>query len=504
MPIQVYQFTRFIRQSSIVVYLIIGTVFIVSFGSCRKESFNTGSDVKLRFSVDTLRFDTVFTTLGSATRSFKVFNDYNSAVRIQYVKLENSTNGKFRINVDGNAGELFDNIEIPANDSIYIFVEVTVNPDQPLSLSPFIIEQNINFFINGNQQQVALEAWGQNANYIPNRYNQGQFALLSCNLGEITWSDPKPYVIYGVLFIDSCTLRIPHGTKVYIHGGLGRTPDLEFYNDGMLFFLDKGRLIVDGTVENPVLFTSDRLEPEFKSVPGQYAGIRFNKGSTGPHRLTHAIIRNSLFGIYADSSSNVNLNSVTIANTTSSGLIGIRANITAVNCLFYDNYGAGANLIFGGNYEFTYCTFSNHGLSKEALQAQNFVCRNSDCSLIELYPINLKVTNSILHNAGKDVLNLSDGSNQMAGFFNYSFDHCLLRVNDLLKKLEFSNFNNKCVNCVPLQPNSKLFLKVLEKDFSLDTMSLARDKGVHLPLIDIDIRGLFRKNPPDVGCYEFH
>ena len=46
-------------------------------------------DAMLEFSTDTLRFDTVFTELGSATRSFRVRNNNDLAVRISNVRLEN-------------------------------------------------------------------------------------------------------------------------------------------------------------------------------------------------------------------------------------------------------------------------------------------------------------------------------------------------------------------------------------------------------------------------------
>ena len=96
-------------------------------------------------------------------------------------------------NVDGLPAfnkELLD-IEIGAKDSIYIFLEVTIQPNQPQH-QPVCYSDQVQFITNGNNQSVLLEAWGQNANYIPSRYSNGRLALLSCDLQTETWDDQNP------------------------------------------------------------------------------------------------------------------------------------------------------------------------------------------------------------------------------------------------------------------------------------------------------------------------
>ncbi|MFZ1582054.1 MAG: hypothetical protein WAT26_12970, partial [Saprospiraceae bacterium] len=147
-------------------YFAIGIIcLLVSIVSCRRDDYYEGNDVELAFSVDTLRIDTVFTTLGSATRWFKVYNKKDQPILVD-IKLRQEKNAFFRINADGVKGPLVENLEIAGGDSIYIFVEVTVDPDQPLSLSPFILEDQIDIDANGKIFTAHLEAWGQNANYI--------------------------------------------------------------------------------------------------------------------------------------------------------------------------------------------------------------------------------------------------------------------------------------------------------------------------------------------------
>jgi len=93
--------------------------------SCRKTSFIQSADALVNTSADTLHFDTVFTTTGSITKSFKIFNRNDQKIRLSNVKLMSAASSPFKLNVDGTAGIDFNNIEIAPNDSIYVFVSVT-------------------------------------------------------------------------------------------------------------------------------------------------------------------------------------------------------------------------------------------------------------------------------------------------------------------------------------------------------------------------------------------
>lgn len=485
-----------------VLYILLGLYLVMS--ACRKDNFLTDPTAMLEFSTDTLRFDTVFTTKGSATRILKVYNRHSQPVMISSIRLLQGNNATFRLNVDGIAGNDQSDIQIAADDSLYIFAEVTIDPDQPLSVSPYVIENQIVFILNGNEQKVLVQAWGQNANYIPNSNAQGQQSLLSCNLNQVIWDDPRPYVIYGVVFIDSCTLVIPAGTKLYFHGGIARPDPEVIYNDGILFTLPAGKIRMEGTIESPVLIQGDRLEPEFKDVPGQWSGIRLGKDSKGPHVFNNVIIRNPIVGIYADSASHMILDRVQVYNSSSAGIAGVRARIDATNCLFANCFGGGAALVYGGNYNFTYCTFANIGIVKEGISAQNFICYDPPvCSVGDIFPITLNVTNSIFQGAGRDVVSMADARPEQSDFFRYQFSHTLVRVEELLKNPRFADFNERCINCIPVSRTDTLFLNASMKDYSLDTMSLARGKAMFLNNILTDIKGNSRKPVPDAGCYEF-
>ena len=107
-------------------YFILTIGFLMLWSSCRKDfefSPNTGN---LQFSKDTVYLDTVFTNIGSSTYNLKVYNRSNNDIVIPSIKLALGNTSNYRLNVDGMAGKSFNNIQILAKDSLYIFVESTI------------------------------------------------------------------------------------------------------------------------------------------------------------------------------------------------------------------------------------------------------------------------------------------------------------------------------------------------------------------------------------------
>ena len=133
--------SRFLSGRKKIPYLFI--VIVIAISSCRHDDFIADADVQLRFSEDTLIFDTVFASVGSVTLVMQVYNDYSSAVRISSLRLANGNSSYYRLNVDGLPGREFTNVEIPANDSIFIFCEVTIDPNS--DNIPFVVTDSIVF-----------------------------------------------------------------------------------------------------------------------------------------------------------------------------------------------------------------------------------------------------------------------------------------------------------------------------------------------------------------------
>ena len=485
-------------------FLFSFVILLVVLACNKDEDYLLDSSAELSFSVDTLRFDTVFTEIGSATRLVKVYNTNDRPVRLNSVRLKERENSVFRINVDGIPAAEVNDTEIAAGDSIYIFAEVTVDPNSPLSTSPFIIEEFLEVELNGNTRNILLEAWGQNANYIPNRFNQGGGALISCDFGEFTFDDPKPYVIYGVLLVDSCTLNIPAGTEIYIHGGIVRTGILgEVYDDGYIFTLPNGSLNIQGTKEEPVTIQGDRLEDSFGEVAGQWGGIYLSRGSRG-NTINHAIIKNARFGMYVDSAATVVLNNTTIANCISGGLIGVRSNITANNCLIYGNGGNAVQLEYGGNYTFRYCTLTSYGVDSDALRLSNALCLDEFCTQARLNTLRARFINSIIYGSRSDEIDLF---NVEGAGFNYTFENCVVRVDDLVAEDATPDFFDNCTPCIPEAGTSNsdivLFEDTGENDFHLDSLSIAEGYGRPVSNILLDLEDNPRDGTmPDAGCFE--
>jgi hypothetical protein len=486
--------------------LTILTAFLLS--ACnREDKFTTAGSDKLEFSLDTLRFDTVFTELGSATRFLRVYNRHKESIKISRIYLAGNQQSKFNLNVDGLPGDEHKDVVIYPNDSIYVFAEVTINPDDPLSVSPFFVYDSVMFETNGNVQSVTLEAFGQNANYFPSRWHKDSTAFFTCQ-GEIVWDDPKPYVLYGWVGFTDCTLTIPAGARIHVHGGLSRqvfSPDSTLiYNSGLLYLGENAQLQVLGTVDKPVVIQGDRLEEDFQNAAGQWYGIYLAPGSR-PHRIEHAVVKNSLFGIYADSSSNLSLKNVQVANTGGVGLLAVHANVDAENCLFYNNGNQCVALVYGGDYHFRYCTLANFGTDASALAMDNGLCANPPfCNAaLDVYRLNASFQNCIIYGSKRDEIVLNDYEEPSR--FNYSLSHCIVRVQELLNaNTGYPDFFDHCKPCISAMPADALFADVNEDDYHLDTLSIAEEMALPLPGIFIDLEGTERDAiKPDIGCFEY-
>ena len=223
-----------------ILYISIGLIIFISLNvSCKKNKLLVGAGYNVEFSKDTVLFDTLFTTIGSTTKYFKCYNNYNGTLNIENIRLENGTNSQFRINVDGVSDVNFENIEILPGDSLFIFVEVTIDPGG-IDL-PFVVEDKILFKTNGNDKVVTLNAWGQDAYFHVNEIVSGE------------WSNDKPHVIYGLAAVgfpeidSNLMLTIGPGTKIYGHSNA-------------ILYVYKSSLQVNGELNNIVSFQQDRLE----------------------------------------------------------------------------------------------------------------------------------------------------------------------------------------------------------------------------------------------------
>lgn len=480
-----------------------GILLLLSTYGCHKEDFTSNPADKIRIEQDTLRFDTVFTTIGSATRYLKIYNPNKDFIKIERISIPAGNVSDFRLNVDGIAKQSVENIEIGPNDSIYIFCDVTVDPNEPLTVSPFIKHDSILLEYNGNQELVHLIAWGQNANYYPQKNNKGQVSIIDLQGGSLIWNDPKPYILYGIVVIENGVLKIEAGTQIHAWGGLTKAEDslgnVFFYNDGRLIIGSSARIEVMGTKDNPVVFQGVRLEAGFKDTPGQWAGIFIESESKG-NILEFAVIKNNLLGIYIDSLADLKIFNTRIYNNSQYGILASSAKLLVENCLLYNQGQSSLFVRIGGEINCSYSTFANLGNSEPAIYLSNAQCIDFPfCGIVYKYPLSATFTNCIITGSDEDELWLAEDAFTS---FTLSFQNCLYRIKELF--LPFPNFESKYTqNCVNYKSLQKLFVDVTMDDFHLDSLSVAEKKAIPIPTILLDIDCKQRDvQTPDLGCFE--
>ncbi len=343
------------------IIILLGGGLILSFFSCKKDKLLTDSGAKIQFSQDSVLFDTVFTSIGSTTKHFHIANPNNQKIKVSSIQLAGGSGSAFKLNVDGSPGTFFEDIEIAAHDSIYVFVQVNINPGNVNS--PFIIRDSLIVSVNGNQQQVQLEAWGQDAYYHrPTdaiKFKDGSYLPFSylnndTNAISVTWPNDKPHVIYGYLAIyTGQKLTIDPGVKVYMN-----------YRAGLWVYTG-GEIHINGQKGNEVIFQGVRREKDFENEAGQWDRIWINEGSVN-NEINYAIIKNGYIGVQAELLGNqffapkrLKITNTKIQNMSKWGLYGLAFNIYGGNNVISNCQEQCLNLTLGGNYTFIHCTFAN-------------------------------------------------------------------------------------------------------------------------------------------------
>lgn len=469
---------------------------LIFFSACKKETIYTSPSASLKFhrgaqTADTIIFDTVFTTIGSITEWLTVVNPYNQKIIVSNIYLAGGSNSNFRINIDGLPVSSQQDIEIAANDSIFIFIEVTVDPNG--GTTPMIISDSIVFETNGNIQDVDLVAWGQDAYFYapsPGEY----FFPLDCNLS--TLPTDKPNVFYGYAYVDSgCTLIIPACAQLYFHSYSGLAVDVD------------ATLLIQGTKDCPVTFQGDRLEEYYEDVAGQWGhpligGLWFSPGSKD-NQIDYAIFKNGYIGIEADTLGNssnptLTINNTIIKNMANIGILGQGTKLTATNCVIANcaQYALVCNI--GGDYDFRHCSIGNYWSSSR--QTPSLLLNNwydaGDYGIQIRDLTNAYFGNCIIYGNIENEIGLDKKDN---GAFNYTFDHCLLKVN--------SDVNTSTANFINILSNQDpKFKNTAEYDLSLDTLSPAKDVAdiTIANSVPTDFLGedRLKDGKPDLGAYE--
>ncbi|WP_296313172.1 hypothetical protein [Winogradskyella sp. UBA3174] len=505
---------------------------LLFWSSCRNDFEFSQSTGNLEFARDTVYLDTVFTNIGSSTYNLKVYNRSDDDIVIPTIQLENGTNSFYRMNVDGTTGlegaqegKFFEDIELLANDSLFIFIETTIDIESlSASDTQFLYTDRILFDSGSNQQGIDLVTLVKDAVFIyPNRDAtteiietltfdvdgdgspdettlQGRFLEDT----ELTFTNEKPYVIYGYAGVGAGqTLTMEAGTRVYFHSESG----IIITNSGTLNI--NGALSTDqDLLENEVILEGDRLEPLFTDVPGQWGTIWLFNGSEN-NTINYATIKNATIGILSEGNQDATEPKLTISNSqiynsSSFGILGRATSITGENVVINNSGQSSFAGTAGGRYNFTHSTIANYWNSSfrqfPSLLLNDFILQ-SDGSVVTNSLEEANFTNCIIYgNDNPEFILEQEGDD-----FNFKFTNCLLRFDsDNLEGTTNYNFDD-----ILFYENNRFNQNPSFEDAFENLMRISDDSGANgraLSLIPAgtDILGNIRGDgvEPDCGAYE--
>jgi len=477
--------TKIIALSILVIFLI---------QSCKKNDFITDSNAKLQFSKDTVLFDTVFNGVGSAARYFIVYNPHNSPINISKIELAKGNSSKYRLNINGTPSSFAEDIEIAAEDSMFIFVDVKIDTNT----DDIIENDQVIFNTNNNLQAVNLLAFGQNVHLLNDSVIDSQ-----------TWTNDKPYVIFNSMALnENEVLNIQAGTKIYSH------------RDSRIIIL--GTLNVNGTFDAPVTFDADRLNghssiffdndstDNYDDVAGQWGGIWLTKLSKNNY-INFAEIKNAVIGVQVDSVGQTGTYQLRIHNTkiehhSYAGISAVESAIFASNCLLTDCGYYNLALTRGGYYEFYHTTIGNYWSGPR--QAPAIFLNNyfQYAGTVYIYSMHKAYFgNCIVWGANETEIGIEQ--HEAGDIFNYTFENSIIKVDTEsdIDVTDIEHFKNIINNTDPL------FTDYSEYDFTLQESSPAINSGaieitnLYPTYLNKDLNNEIRTtgDAPDCGCYEF-
>lgn len=509
------------------IYFTLTICFLILWSSCRKDFEFTQSTGNLEFSSDTLFLDTIFTNIGSSTYNFKVYNRSDEDIVIPNVSLALGENSQYRLNVDGVAGKTFENVELLANDSIFIFVETTVDINNSGNdNTTFLYTDQVEFDTGANQQKVELVTLVNDAIFIfPGRNNATRvldsltinIAGMRVNPGlegraltsrELTLTNEKPYVFYGFAAVPpGRTLTVEAGARLHFHenSGIVVQAGASIQVNGALSSDPK-------LLENEVIFEGDRLESEFADVPGQWSAIWLVEGSIN-NTFNYTTIKNGLVGILCDGNPDaaedkLRITNSQIYNAGSFGILGRNTSVRAENVVFNNCGQSSVAATLGGRYNFTHCTIANYWDNSfrplPALVVNNFIV-NEDESVTVADLNEANFNNCIIYGNDNPEFLLEEVEDESVAF-NFKFTNCLVRFEDNNNNFTGDNydFNNTALYENIIFNRDPRFADVDRNILTIGENSPAINaaNSSFANQVPTDIVNTNRTAAPDIGAYQ--
>lgn len=483
-------------------------------------SFSPAQTQDIRFSSDTVYLDTVFTSIGSSTYNLRIYNQANHNIKIGSIRLGQASDSQFRLNVDGMHGQDFNDVEILANDSIYVFIETTVNiKDYAANAPEFLYNDQLLV----DEQTVELITLVKDAIFLYPKREDGFKEMIPLGTdeegnafgiegfyledNELIFTNERPYVIYGYAGVPSeKTVRFEAGARIHFHDNSG----LIAAESSSVHVL--GEQSADAEMqEGEVIFEGDRLEPFFENIPGQWGAIWLTAGSTN-HIFRHATIKNASVGIlmdYNDETENPTLvlEQTQIHNSSAVGLWAKTGHVRAVNSIFGNAGNASFFGNIGGSYEFTHCTFANYW--NRSFRSTPAVILNDYVPISETEDFVMPLEKAVFANC------IIDG-NQTVEFgveqkgdqeLSFSLDHTALRfspADETIYENPYYDFSSSTLYPKLILNKQTAFHQPSTNDFRISQESevIGLGKSTHAESVPVDLNGVNRTNLPDLGAFQ--
>lgn len=483
-------------------------ILILSF-SCRKDFSTIPSTGNLTFSDTIVYLDTIFSNISSSYYALKVYNKSADDIHIPSINLGRE-NSAYRLNVDGVPGTSFENVPLRGKDSLYIFIEATLN----YSATSPLYTDSIVFNSGDKLQDVKLVTLVQDAHFI---YVNNETDLDSITPHFIAGaagrkihyltddeiaifndiSNEKSIVMYGYCGVEAGkTLTIAANKKLYFH------------KNSALVIEEEASLKIEGTLEQKVLIEGDRLEPEFSERPGQWDAIWLRGGSKA-NNINHLNIRNAAVGIVCDSLSfdttapKLTIKNSEIYNSSEYGLLANNTEIVGENIVIGNSKNASLAILNGGTYNFNHATFANFWSGSirrgNTLQISNLT-NSSEEETVPVNNLTAHFSNSIIDGSSTRELYLEKNETDTFDFF---FKNCLIKYTSSTEEelYDFTDTNHY----VSITENglADYFNTTLNK-FEIGEESELINKAdfTEAAKTPTDIMGTDRTTAPDIGAYQ--
>ena len=467
-------------------------------GCVDKLGFTTDPNHRLAFSCDTVMFDTLFTDVSSATQAFLIYNPNKGNLSIAHAAVAGGENSPFRVNIDGLAGDTFSDLVIRGGDSMYVFVEVTIDPRG--QDSPFDVYDSLQFTLeSGVTQQVIFSASGQDAT-----------VLRGMVIDADTWlTAQRPYLIYD-------SLRVEEGSVLYLEPGT------------RLYFADKvemqiyGRIEAVGTADSLVVFRGARTDRMFDYLPydrlsAQWGGITLHESSFD-NVFEYCDIHSGTYGLRAKGTNmednKVTMNSTQIHNVDEDALQLTSCKASFSNSLFTNAGGHCVNIL-GGQMDFLHCTMANFFPWKSergvAVNIANYVEEgNTMYPLLGVNFVNSIITGSKDEELMSTIVAKTDTAD-WSEYAQYNFRHSVINSWRNAREPDTLHFAHIVWEHEDSTSYGRTNFRTIDHnnfiyDFHLDSLSVARTNASdeYLDLLPYDKDNKLRESGAvDAGCYQY-